>query len=185
LSPWQWYTFDFVFTHTWPGPPPGAAAVCIADPEDFAAGCGGGAAGATAGLAGAAVVVGAFEGAAAGALFEAVLSYQSFTPPWPEHAPRFEGALVYVPSLHSPVEPAGACALLVAATIMPVANAADASSSFMLTSSGCGSVVQNSFAVKKLHYGRSGVEAPLSGKYVMYGRRNSSGRNSSLPPSLG
>src|SRR5579864_7876648 len=36
--------------------------------------------------------------------------YHSFTPLWPAQAPRFVSTDVYVPSLHSPVEPAGACA---------------------------------------------------------------------------
>jgi hypothetical protein len=35
------------------------------------------------------------------------------TPPWPEQAPRLLDALVKVPSLQLPVEPAGAAAVVV------------------------------------------------------------------------
>jgi hypothetical protein len=41
-------------------------------------------------------------------LFAGAVLFQVFTPPCPAQAPRFDSADVYVPSLHSPVEPAGA-----------------------------------------------------------------------------
>lgn len=119
------------FTHTIPGPPPGAGALAVPDvpfgvaAEGFAAatagaavaagfaiGAGAGAAGAGAAAAGAGFAIGA---EAAGAAFAAVAAagaaeaaYQSFTPWCPRQAPILLAAFVYVPSLHCPVEPAGA-----------------------------------------------------------------------------
>src|SRR5689334_7290515 len=43
--------------------------------------------------------------------------YQFFTPLCPEHAPDLLGEVVKVPSLHSPVAPAGRLALVSAATL--------------------------------------------------------------------
>ena len=52
----------------------------------------------------------ALEAFTAAADVAAEAAYHACTPLWPPHAPRFEAAEVYVPSLHCPVEPAGACA---------------------------------------------------------------------------
>jgi len=63
-------------------------------------------------IAGAALFAGAdcaAGAAAAGA--EDPAANQLWPPLWPLHAPAFFGAFVYVPSLHCPVEPAGACAI--------------------------------------------------------------------------
>ncbi len=76
-----------MFTHTIPGPPPGAGAVLAADFEaGGVAAAEGVAAGVVfAGLAG--VLAGADVGA--GAEVAAGVPYQSFTPLCPLHAPRF------------------------------------------------------------------------------------------------
>src|SRR5450432_1985426 len=104
LSVEQWYTLDDVFTHTFPGPPPAAAVAGIS--VAFAADLAGAAAGAGVAAAALAPLSAAFFS-----------SYQSLTPPCPAHAPRFAGADEYVPSLHSPVDPAGAWPWASAASI--------------------------------------------------------------------
>lgn len=128
------------FTHTIPGPPPGAcvraaaiaAGLCRPDPAGFAftavrVGAGAAAIGA---LLGAGAVAIGVEGAtavfvtgviavgtgAAATDFAPVVAppvsvYQSFTPLCPRQAPSFIAALVYVPSLQAPVDPAGTCAI--------------------------------------------------------------------------
>jgi hypothetical protein len=128
-----------VFTHTSPGPPPGAAvfaAAAAAGPCFFAAiGAGAAAIGAAAegaAIAGAGFAIGvgagiaaAFEVAATGAPFDAAdagaAAYHVCTPLCPRHAPLFEAAVEYVPSLQIPFEPAGApagaCAIAPAAPI--------------------------------------------------------------------
>jgi hypothetical protein len=126
-SPLQWYTFDEVFTQTLPRPPPGAAAVGIA--AVFSAGLGVGDAAAAAGAAAFSVDLSLFdpdvdpdEVADLLVAVDFFPPYQSLTPPCAAHAPRFDSAEVYVPSLHSPVDPAGACAPALDANTNPAAN---------------------------------------------------------------
>ena len=57
---------------------------------------------------GVAVAVGAGGGVAPGVGFGSALPYQSFTPLCPEQAPDLVAPEWYVPSLQSPVDPAGA-----------------------------------------------------------------------------
>lgn len=82
-------------------------------------------------VAGAFIVSGGGDAAAGAVPAAAALpaANQVCTPWCPEHAPRFAGAEVYEPSLHWPVEPAGAsdgaCAKLCAASSNPAANVVD------------------------------------------------------------
>jgi hypothetical protein len=90
------------------------------------------AAGAAAAGAGVALVVVVDDGVAAAADFAgAELLYQSLTPPCPAHAPRLVSADVKVPSLHVPVDPLGACALLVMATSIAAMSVAKVIKNFM------------------------------------------------------
>jgi hypothetical protein len=91
LSLGQWYTLLLVFTHTIPGPPPGAAVAGMV--ELFAAGVV--AAGVAAGAAGFMAGAGAPGAAAApaGALPLSVPPYQSCTPLCPRQAPFFVAPL--------------------------------------------------------------------------------------------
>jgi len=131
-----------VLTQTWPGPPPAAAEVGIGVAAVLAGGVAGAIAGAGAfaaavGVAAAGAIAGAVDfaaGAAAGvveALAGAAAPFHSFTPPCPEQAPDLDAAVVYVPSLHSPVEPAGAWALLLSEMINPAVMIDAATMSFI------------------------------------------------------
>src|SRR5450631_3982703 len=127
LSPGQWYTLELLLTHTCPGPPPAAATVGMGVAALFVGGVPGVGVG----------DIGAFA-AAAGAdaaddFVEALVLYQSFTPPCPAQAPRFDSADVYVPSLHSPVEPVGACAFAGNARVSTTATRDDAIAVFMVS----------------------------------------------------
>jgi hypothetical protein len=78
--------------------------------------------GAAAGVAAAGAATGAAAfafGAAAGS--SAAIHFD--TPPWPRHAPLLWAEVVYVPSLHWPVAPAGAAAVAGAALVFDVDDA--------------------------------------------------------------
>jgi hypothetical protein len=104
-----------VFTQTNPGPPPGAAvfaAAAAAGPSFFGAGAD--PTGAPAGT-GALMAGGALVAAAGAGIDAAGAAYHVCTPLCPRHAPLFDSAVEYDPSLQIPVAPAGACAKTLAA----------------------------------------------------------------------
>lgn len=113
---------DAVFNQTRPGPPPGAGAAAVVAGFDAGAGAAGFAAGAgveaAAGAgavfaAGAGVVFAGLVVFAGAVVFAGVVlgaPHQVLSPLWPVQAPSLTVPLKYVPSLQSPVVPAGALA---------------------------------------------------------------------------
>jgi hypothetical protein len=112
-----------IFTHTNPGPPPGAAvfaAAAAAGPGFFGAGAD--ATGAPAGV-GAPTAGAPFASAVGAGIAATEAAYHVCTPLCPRQAPLFAAAVEYDPSLQIPVAPAGApagtCAIPLAATNNP------------------------------------------------------------------
>jgi len=114
-----------VFSQTLPAPPPGFGAVEeAADGTGAVDGAGVGAALAAGAAAGVGVAAGAVAGFADEA-FAAGAAYQVCTPLWPLQAPDLLDAVEYVPSLQSPVAPAGAPAGACATQICNVRSPAE------------------------------------------------------------